>query len=307
MAPRFSIIVPTHNRADLLDRCLTAIGGLENDRSEFEVLVVDDGSTPPPLEVLARHAALLPLVSFRTEGVGPAGARNLALRHATGDYVVFTDDDCRPHPQWLNGFAAAAGQWPGGGFGGKIVDAPENGLCGRTSQMIVSFLYDYAERSKGLKFFCSNNLAFPRRALVELGGFDESFPLAAAEDRFLCARWLTQGSLHFVPAAVIEHRQRLTLRGFLRQHYRYGVGAVHYWRRLEAEGGPRNEFEAGNFYSSFVMYPWGKVGWGQALPMSMLIIASQAALALGYYAERFTAATPSEPHDRRAGEKEPSR
>jgi glycosyltransferase involved in cell wall biosynthesis len=293
MAIRFSIIVPTRNRIALLDACLGALTELETPQTSFEVIVVDDGSNPPPTEVLARFAQRLNLRTLRSEGVGPARARNLALGAATGEYVAFTDDDCRPRPQWLSAFEEAILHHTDAGFGGAIVDAPQNGLCGRASQMLVSFLYGYNQGSWGLRFFCSNNLVFPRRKLLEIGGFDESFPLAAAEDRYLCARWLRNGELHFVPHAVVEHRQMLSLVGFWRQQFRYGRGACQFWKRRQAEETRQNRLEPFRFYASMLCYPFGKVLFFNAIAMSGLLALSQVAVAAGYYAEKMSRPGPS--------------
>jgi glycosyltransferase involved in cell wall biosynthesis len=288
MPLRFSIIVPTRNRAALLDRCLTAMGELAYAKTDFEVLVVDDGSAQPLGDLAARHPGLS-LQIFRTEGVGPASARNLALRAARGAYAVFTDDDCRASPQWLQAFENAIQKQPGFGFGGRIVDSPENAIYGRASQMLVSFLYDYNDRSNGLRFFCSNNLVFPRAELLAMGGFDETFPLAAAEDRFICARWLKQAGLEFVPAAIVEHRQMLGFRSFLRQQFRYGRGACQFWRRRHEDDSAENRIEPWSFYGRMLAYPFARVDLPQAVAMSILLAMSQAAVALGYYAEKFKA------------------
>jgi glycosyltransferase involved in cell wall biosynthesis len=285
MPLRFSIIVPTRNRAALLDRCLTAMGELDYAKTDFEVLVVDDGSDQPLGDLTARHPGLS-LQLFRTEGVGPASARNLALRAAKGEYAVFTDDDCRPTSQWLQAFERTIETRPGFGFGGRIVDSPMNAIYGRASQMLVSFLYDYNESSNGLRFFCSNNLVFPRVELLAMGGFDESFPLAAAEDRYICARWLKQAGLEFVPEAVVEHRQTLGFRSFLRQQFRYGRGACQFWRRRREDDKVENRIEPWHFYRRMLAYPFARVALPQAVAMSILLAMSQAAVALGYYAEK---------------------
>lgn len=292
MGLRFSIVVPTRNRAASLDRCLTALGALDYARDEYEVFVVDDGSQPSVDSVCKRHSSRIHLQYIRTEGVGPARARNTALRLATGDYVAFTDDDCQPAPRWLRAFDAAIEGDPKTrraptAFGGRIVDSPENGICGRASQMLVSFLYEYNERPGGLRFFCSNNLAFPRPELLGMGGFDESFPLAAAEDRYICALWSQLGRLQFVPDAVVEHRQMLDLRGFVRQQFRYGQGACQFWRRRLADENKANRLEPGNFYRRMLQYPFGRVSFGAACIMSLLLVISQAAVAVGYYREKF--------------------
>jgi glycosyltransferase involved in cell wall biosynthesis len=290
MALRFSIIVPTRNRAALLDVCLRALEEMDYPQAGFEVLVVDDGSEPPVGPVVARYAGQRNVRYLRTEGVGPATARNLALSHAAGEYVVFTDDDCRPHPQWLSAFEAAIARSPNAGFGGQIVDSPHNSIFGRTSQMLVSFLYAYSQAnqaSDAVRFFCSNNLAFPRRPLQQLGGFDESFPLAAAEDRYLCAQWLRQGSLVYVPEAVVEHRQMLGLGSYLRQQFRYGRGARQFWLRRGATEEARNRLEPWHFYRTMLGFPFGKVSLAEAIVMSVLLAASQIAVGLGYYTETF--------------------
>jgi glycosyltransferase involved in cell wall biosynthesis len=283
---RFSVIVPTHNRAVLLDRLLTAMEAMDWPKTDFEVLVVDDGSNPPAAEVFARHVDRLPLRTFRTEGGGPARARNLALRAAVGEYVVFTDDDCRPSRQWLSAYAVAAERHPGAGFGGGIVDSPENNIYGRTSQMLVSFLYAWNETHDELRFFCSNNLAFERAGLLAMGGFDESFPLAAGEDRYICTHWLKRSTMEFVPEAVVEHRQALGFKSYVRQQFRYGRGACQFWRRRFAEDGALNKVQPFQFYWDLLTYPFGKVPLPRALAMSGLMLLSQAAGVTGYYLEQ---------------------
>ncbi len=286
MPLQFSVIVPTHNRAELLDRCLTAMGELDYPAGEFEVLVVDDGSNPPPTEVFAKHMGKLPLRTFRTEGKGPATARNLALRNAAGNYAVFTDDDCRPSPQWLRAYDEAIQRDPLAAFGGPIVDSPLNNIYGRTSQILVSYLYDYNEKTDALRFFCSNNFAFPRVELLAMGGFDESFPLAAAEDRYICTRWMRQADLDFAPGAVIEHRQFLGFKSFIRQQFRYGKGACQFWRRRLQEDGSVNKVQPLSFYVNMLLYPFRKAPFFEAVAMVGLLILSQIAGFLGYRQEQ---------------------
>jgi glycosyltransferase involved in cell wall biosynthesis len=282
---RFSIIVPTRNRQALLDRCLAAIQRLDFPSTDFEVLVVDDGSVPTADPVLSAYMEALPLRVFTTNGWGPARARNLALRQAIGDYAVFTDDDCTPDPDWLQAYDEIFKKRPFAGLGGRIVDSSENGLCGRASQLIVTFLYEYFGERHELSFFCSNNFAFPRRHLLELGGFNESFPLPGAEDRDLCARWRRQRELHFVPSAVVVHRQALNFRGFCQQQYRYGQGAYHYWLGRRQEGASGNRLEGLKFYRAMFAYPFQHESFLRAFALFLLVAVSQGATALGYFRE----------------------
>jgi GT2 family glycosyltransferase len=266
------------------------LGSLDYPRTGFEVLVVDDGSEPPPDAVIARHQAQIPLRYLPHPGLGPASARNAALRRALGEYVVFTDDDCAPDPNWLNAFDEAFSRSSAAAFGGTVVDDPENGIFAAASQILVSFLYDHARTSpRGLRFFCSNNLALPREPLLRLGGFDTSFPLAAAEDRDLCARWLQQGELHFLSTAIVYHRQMLNLKSFWAQQYRYGRGAYRFWLRRRDEGTPGNRIEPPRFYLRMLCYPFSRAPLFKAVAMSALLGLSQLATAVGYFVERANA------------------
>lgn len=227
----FSVIIPTRNRPEMLDRCLTALDGQTLARGEYEVIVVDDGSTVSLDGIVGRYAGVRLL---RQEGRGPAAARNAGIAVSAGDFVVLTDDDCRPEEGWLAAFARAVQETPGAGLGGDVKPAPENGICGDASQLLVSYLYNYTDTR--MPFFCTNNVAFQRRLLLEIGGFDETFPLAAAEDRDICGRWNVRYPLRHVAEASVVHHQALDFAGFVRQQFRYGRGAFQFHQRRIQRG-----------------------------------------------------------------------
>ncbi|WP_164008117.1 glycosyltransferase family 2 protein [Pyxidicoccus trucidator] len=87
--PFFSIVIPTYNRARLLEDTLASVFAQEE--TDYEVLVVDDGSTDDTLETLARHGGRVRLLQQRN--AGPGAARNLGIQEARGEYVVFLDSD----------------------------------------------------------------------------------------------------------------------------------------------------------------------------------------------------------------------
>ncbi|WP_141619613.1 glycosyltransferase family A protein [Myxococcus sp. AB036A] len=87
--PFFSVIIPTYNRARLLEAALASVFAQEE--RDFEVLVVDDGSTDDTLETLARHGEQVRVLSQRN--AGPGAARNLGIQEARGTYVAFLDSD----------------------------------------------------------------------------------------------------------------------------------------------------------------------------------------------------------------------
>lgn len=227
--PLFSIIVPTHNRPRELRACLGAMAKLDYPKSCFEVIVVDDGSEPA-LDPANSNELGDRITWLRQPNAGPAAARNAGAAKAQGRYLAFTDDDCRPAPGWLSGFARAFQQAPQALVGGCTTNGLPGNIYSTTSQVIVEAARAYfIETHSTFQFFASNNLALPADLFRAMGGFDVSF--RTSEDRDLCDRWVREGySLAYAPHAVVQHRHELTLAGFWRQHFGYGKGASHFHR-----------------------------------------------------------------------------
>ena len=113
-APRISVLLATYERPTLLAACLEGFCDQTLPASEFEVVVVDDGSSGPETErVLADFAARLPLTWTRIDHSGRSAAKNLALLLARGDLVLFFDDDDRPAPDLLDEHVRAHARHPG--------------------------------------------------------------------------------------------------------------------------------------------------------------------------------------------------
>ncbi len=110
---RVSIIIPTYNRADELPRVLDALA-LQT-MSDFEVIVVDNGSTDDTAALLARRAqnAPFPLIHLRIQPSGPAGARNAGMAIARGAFLAFVDSDVALAPDWLDLTLAEMSRMPG--------------------------------------------------------------------------------------------------------------------------------------------------------------------------------------------------
>ncbi|HEV2763340.1 MAG TPA: glycosyltransferase, partial [Pyrinomonadaceae bacterium] len=218
--PFFSVVVPTRARPAQLAACLDALARQEYPRERFEVVVVNDGG-PEPSEVFERFAGRLDATLVTQKHAGPAAARNTGARRARAPFLAFTDDDCRPDPVWLKALEARLRDAPGAAVGGRTVNALPRNLFSTASQSLTEYLYEYFDAAEGrAAFFTSNNLALSSELFRAVGGFDESFPLAAGEDRELCDRWRARGHrLTYAPDAVVRHAHALTLRSFCRQHF----------------------------------------------------------------------------------------
>ena len=288
-APDYSIIVATYRRRDALARCLKAIEALDFPRDHFEVVVVDDGSPVPAADVVASLDRSLDARLVCAPHGGPAAARNTGADLARGRYLVFTDDDCEPRPDWLQAIhraTTASGQPLA--FGGRVVNLLTDNIYAAASQGIVDYLYEYfGENSAPRRFFTTNNLVVPRAEFLELGGFDETFALAAAEDRDLCERWVGAGrDLAYAPDAVVDHAHALGFVRFNRQHFHYGRGAFDLHRSRAGRGHSSLRLEPVRFYVGLITYPLRRIGGWHGVTLAILHFWSQVAYAAGYFYER---------------------
>ncbi|MBU6435334.1 MAG: glycosyltransferase family 2 protein, partial [Nitrospirae bacterium] len=121
--PFISIVIPTYNRPEQLSVCLRACSRLDYPHDRFEVIVVDDGGVTPLDEVANQFRDLLTLKLLRQENAGPATARNRGAFEAAGEFLLFTDDDCAPAPDWLTTLAAQFSASPDCAVGGETSNA----------------------------------------------------------------------------------------------------------------------------------------------------------------------------------------
>ena len=289
-SPRFSIVIPTYGRAESLASCLAGCKDIDYPRDDFEVIVVDDGDDEETRQAVADFVHILPLAYIpQPRRMGPASARNAGVTAARGRFVVFIDDDCIPDRCWLRALDEVLGSADSPIIaGGTIANESSGNVYASASQNLVDFLYEwYNADPRDARFFASNNLACTRVDFLAIGGFDVSFPRAAAEDRDFCDRWRERGwRLVAAPKAIVRHKHRLTLRSFIRQHYGYGQGAVYLHQGRERRGVQRPKLESMRFYWRLIAYPMRHGGRRKSSAMVALAFASQVAYAAGFYREK---------------------
>ena len=181
----FSVVIATYNRPGPLSDCLRALSVQTLPRGRFEVIVVDDGGDEDLTEVCSPFEPGLQIVLEKKANGG-------AL--AQGRWLAFTDDDCEPGAGWLAGLEKCFANYPRAMIGGHTYNRLENNLFSQASQDIVDLVYrHYNARKDQARFLTANNMALPRDAFLEMGGFDAEFSAGTAEDRELCERWLQAG------------------------------------------------------------------------------------------------------------------
>jgi GT2 family glycosyltransferase len=214
--PSASVVVCTYNDASTLRDCLEGL--TEQSYAEYEVIVVNDGSTDETGDIAREFDVRL----IETENQGLSRARNTGLAAATGDIVAYVDGDARPDSEWLS---FLAGRFAGGDYGavggpnlpwpdaGRVEEAVATAPGGPTHVLISD---DEAEHIPGC------NMAFRREVLEAIGGFDGQFR-AAGDDVDVCWRLREAGfRIGFTPAAVVWHHRRDTIRAYLAQQRGYG-------------------------------------------------------------------------------------
>lgn len=215
--PSISVVICAWNAEATLEECLEHTCAL--DYPLLEIIVVDDGSTDSTPEIAARHPRVR-LISITH--VGLSAARNEGLRSATGELIAYLDSDAYPTPEWPYYLALGLDRSDVGGVGGPNLPPLDDPLgaqvVARAPGGPVHVLTDdnRAEHIPGC------NMAFWRKVLDEVGGFDPVYT-SAGDDVDLCWKVLDHGwQIGFHPAALVWHHRRPGLRPYLRQQRGYG-------------------------------------------------------------------------------------
>lgn len=194
----FSVIIPTFHRNDLLVACLDCLApGMQSLPSEkYEVIVTDDGFNTTAEEVIQTSYPWVKWLAGPKKG--PGANRNHGAKYAQGKWLVFTDDDCLPHIDWLNSYSLVIDKNPSS-------LALEGAIC-----PLGSLDFDLAECPINLKGggFWSANIAVEKKLFELVGGFDENFSFSY-EDIDLGIRLSSKTNIVFVPEAKVSHYVRV--------------------------------------------------------------------------------------------------
>jgi GT2 family glycosyltransferase len=214
--PRVSVIVCSYNGSRTIRDCCEGLRQLEY--PDFEVIVVDDGSTDATAAIAEGYGFRV----VRTENRGLSSARNTGLAAATGEIVAYLDDDAYPDPHWLGYLAETFARTDHAGVGGPNLTPAEDGPIAQCvarspgNPTHVLLTDGEAEHIPGC------NMAFRRSALEAIGGFDPRFR-AAGDDVDVCWRLRERGfTLGFSPAATVWHHRRSSVSAYLKQQVGYG-------------------------------------------------------------------------------------
>lgn len=241
---KISVVIPTFNRQTVLRQCLAALQ--IQDYPDFEVLVVDDGSTDGTDKLIATE---FPWVRyFRQANQGQAVARNTGIQAAQGDVVAFTDDDNVVPADWLSRHADGYQRYPNiSGVGGRCEPPQEvwqKNVFARLDLWITWYIYgltpdrqEYTAEGLGAPS-ATNNVSYRRSVLMTVGGFSpKPSRRVVGEERELRERLCAQGYTHYLylPLNVL-HLRHYAWQGFLTQTLEMALGVKQFHRRRIATG-----------------------------------------------------------------------
>ncbi len=214
--PRVSVVVCTYNGGATLDQCLRSLRDI--DYPDYEVIVVDDGSTDDTPAILARFPEVR---AVRQPNRGLSVARNVGLREASGEIVAYTDSDCFADPDWLTHLVYQLRRSGAAAVGGPNL-TPEDGRLAACVAASPGQPTHVLESDQEAEHVPGCNMAFRRDALLAINGFDPQYR-KAGDDVDVC--WRLQQAGHwitFAPGAFVWHHRRQNPRAYLRQQAGYG-------------------------------------------------------------------------------------
>ena len=211
-----SVIVPAYNAAQTLPGCIDALLNQTFDRSRYEVIIVDDGSTDGTAQVADRPGIRL----VRQAHAGPAAARNAGIGWARGDLLLFTDADCEPAGDWIEAMARPFTDTQVMGCKG-VYRTRQRGLLPRFVQAEYEEKYRPMMRADSIDFIDTYSAGYRRSVFENAGLFAED--ILAAEDAEFSFRLAQRGyRLVFNPQAVVYHTHAASLVHYLRRKFRFG-------------------------------------------------------------------------------------
>jgi glycosyltransferase involved in cell wall biosynthesis len=257
--PEVSVVVPTRDRSELLERLLGALARQTVDSSRFEVLVADDGAGGDATAKLVQgrpFARLVPTGGHQ----GQARASNLALEQARADVIAFTDDDTLPADDWVERGLAALSANGADICAGHIELSPSAEPS--TAELVDigrGYLDQQAMVAEG--YGVTANLWVRREVAERVGGFREIWSgqsqrfmrSTAGHDRDFVERAVLAGAtLAYTPDAIVQHPPRKTVPELARKEFRLAYGAVELARKGVGSATGRREA----WRSARIYVPW---------------------------------------------------
>lgn len=220
---KVSVVIPVKNEEKIVGSLLSSLLN-QNYNGWYEIIVVDDHSTDNTIDIIKTFIKTSKKVKyFKSNGIGPAAARNIGIKKSKGEIVLFTDGDCIVPKDWVSRISKHFDSEQTSGIGGKTEPFETNTFVSRLNDAIFS--YRYANTSRGdVNVVYTSNAAFRKDILMKINGFDKNFNKANGEDLDLCYRVLdASGKIVFDPNISVKHEYPSSFRKFMKKEFMNGV------------------------------------------------------------------------------------
>ncbi|HCE47631.1 MAG TPA: glycosyl transferase family 2 [Prevotellaceae bacterium] len=230
---KYSIIIPVYNRPDEVGELLKSLAGQLS--KDFEVLVIEDGSSLPCKEVVSStYADGWDLHYYAKGNSGPGASRNYGAARARGEYLLFLDSDCVLPPGYIDAVDRALGKTAADAFGGP--DRADKGFT--PVQKAINYAMTSFFTTGGIrggkkkldKFYPrSFNFGVRRSVFEHVGGFSD---MRFGEDIDLSIRLFANGyKCCLFPDAWVWHKRRTDFKKFFKQVHNSGIARINLWKR----------------------------------------------------------------------------
>lgn len=225
MQLEFSFIIPVYNRPYEVKELLQSFTELEND-IDFEIVIVEDGSTIASEDIINRYKNKLNISYFFKENTGPGDSRNFGMKQAKGNYFIILDSDCILPSNYLNEVLKSLKEVYVDCFGGP--DAAHQSFS--TLQKAINFSMTSFITTGGIRGNKNSvdkfqprsfNMGISKKAFEASNGFGRIHP---GEDPDLTIRlWDLGFKTKLIPEAYVFHKRRISWNNFYKQVYKFGM------------------------------------------------------------------------------------
>lgn len=225
---RCSLIIPAYNAENTIVSCLESVLNQSLPTSEYEVIVVDDGSTDDTANIAKSYSVRV----IEQENQGPAAARNKGAAEAKGVVLIFTDSDCELDSNFIEKIIAPIEQTPEVvGVQGSY-KTKQTQFIARFGQVEIETRYKKMAQKKYTDFIGTYAAAYKKDIFHKYGKFDTGFPLASGEDtEFSYKLYRDNHKMVFEPKAFVYHQHPSNLREYLKMKFFRGHWRVRLYRK----------------------------------------------------------------------------
>lgn len=233
-----SIVIPTYNRADFLREAIISIIKYSSNYNAIEILVIDNNSTDNTFSIVKEFMKLHTFIYYyKEENQGLSYAKNRAIKEASGDVIIFLDDDIEIDQQWLSAMLEPLNDTSIAVVGGKVLPYKINIPNWLPQQYyFLASIFDPGDEIKLVSHVMGGNCAIRKEVFDQIGIFDTALGrkgdlLLSGEENDLYSKITQKGyKICFTPKALIYHKinSKLNPEYILNYAFFLGKSSAHY-------------------------------------------------------------------------------